>query len=106
MSAVSVSTVVFDGHPLEIAFGTLAALGLRYVKPAYIQGYMDFDESAFTPSAAKICRDRLVATGLAALAISAHIDLGRGDARDKLERRIRFVAAIGASILITNELVP
>ena len=102
MNEISVSTVVFDGHPLEIAFEELAALGLRHVEPAYIHGYMDFDETAFSDAAARACRARLSATGLSVRAISAHIDLGAPDAPERLARRLRFAAGIGATILITN----
>lgn len=102
MTDVSVSTVVFDGHPLETAFEELAALGLRHVEPAYIHGYMDFDETAFSDAAARACRARLSAAGLSARAISAHIDLGAPDAPERLVRRLRFAAGIGATIVITN----
>ncbi|HLH49602.1 MAG TPA: hypothetical protein VKV96_09695 [Roseiarcus sp.] len=53
MTAISVSTVIFDGHPIETALDELAVLWVRLVEPAYIHGYMDFDESAFSDGAAR-----------------------------------------------------
>ncbi len=102
MTAISVSTVIFDGHPIETAFEELAALGANLVEPAYIHGYMDFDESAFGDGAARTARQRLASLGLSARAISAHIDLGGPDASAMLARRLRFAGSIGAQIVITN----
>lgn len=102
MTVISVSTVIFDGHPIETALEELAALEVKVVEPAYIHGYMDFDESAFSDGAARTARERLASFGLSAHAISAHIDLGQPDASAMLARRLRFAASIGARIVITN----
>jgi sugar phosphate isomerase/epimerase len=102
MSVSSVSTVVFDGHPVETAYAELAALGLRWVEPAYIQGYTDFDETAFSNAAARTARAHLATAGLSARAISAHIDLAGPEAPAMLRRRMGFAAGIGARMLITN----
>lgn len=100
--ALSVSTVAFDGHPLDFALATLAGLGMTAVEPAFIRGYVDFDEGDFTTGSADALRRRLGAHGLAAPAISAHFDLSHPDAPAMLARRISFAGELGATILITN----
>lgn len=51
---LSVSTVAYDGHPLDVALASLAALGIDTVELAYIEGYSTaFDESVFSASNAR-----------------------------------------------------
>ena len=76
VSMLSVSTVVFDGHDLEAGFALLSALGIMAVEPAFIKGYMPFDETTFSPSAGRVMAQALARHGLVASALSAHIDLG------------------------------
>ena len=102
MTEISLSTVVFDGHSLETAFHETAALGFALVEPAYISGYMDFDEAAFEEAAARRLRSLLARSGLRVAAVSAHMDLGGRNASAMIARRLRFAAAIGAGAVITN----
>lgn len=102
MRVVSVSTALFDGYPMEQAIEEIGLAGARSVEPAYIKGYVSFDESAFSQAGARRLRTILEAAGLPSLAVSAHLDLGAPDALDMLERRIRFAAGIGARFVITN----
>lgn len=99
---VSVSTVAFDGYPLPVALSAIAGCGARHAELAYIQGYGDFDETAFSAAAAGVARGELAQAGLSSVAVSAHIDLGAGGALERLRRRLDFAGAIGARILITN----
>ncbi|PZO78493.1 MAG: xylose isomerase [Mesorhizobium amorphae] len=102
MRRVSVSTALFDGYPLELAIEAIARAGAAYVEPAFIRGYVDFDETAFLPpSADKL--DRLIRqAGLRPLAVSAHFDLAAPESGSMLARRIDFAARLGAPFLITN----
>lgn len=102
MRMVSVSTALFDGYPLEQAVEEIALAGARAVEPAYIRGYVDFDEDAFSEACAARMRAILEAARLPALAVSAHMDLGLPDALAMLERRVRYAAGIGARLVITN----
>lgn len=102
MPQPSVSTVAWDGHPFDVALAEAAALGIGLIEPAYIRGYVDFDESAFSAPAAAHLRRSLSDHGLGAQALSAHIDLTAPDAGPLLARRVGFAAEIGARILITN----
>ena len=102
MDLVSVSTVAFDGSPLDQALGSLAACGATSAELAYIEGFGDFDENAFSPEAARVARRSLEKARLASIAVSAHMDLGSPDALDKIVRRVAFCRGIGAHILITN----
>ena len=99
---ISVSTVAFDGYPLPVALSAIAKCGARHAELAYIQGYGDFDETAFSASAAGVARAELALAGLSSFAVSAHIDLGAGGALERLRRRLEFAGAIGARFLITN----
>lgn len=102
MALPGVSTVIYDGYPFGVAFEGIAAAGFKTVEPAFIKGYVDFDETAFEAHAAVEMRGALVANGLKATAVSAHLDLGAAGADECLARRIGFAELIGASILITN----
>ena len=99
---ISVSTAAFDGYDHALAFEEIAKLGVQYVEPAYIQGYVTFDESAFTDRAAQVLSRQMADAGVAPLALSAHIDAGETDAVERLRRRLGFAARIGAQIVITN----
>ena len=99
---ISVSTVAFDGYPIETAFEEIAKIGLRLVEPAFIKGYMIFDEADFSEAAATHMRQMLSRFDLGTVAISAHMDSGLPAASEMLARRIRYTAAIGAKITITN----
>nr|WP_255453747.1 TIM barrel protein [Paracoccus sp. S-4012] len=80
----------------------MAALGMTGVEPAFIRGYVDFDERDLGVEDAAALRRRLAAHGLTAPAVSAHFDLSHPDAPAMLARRIGFTAGLGAAILITN----
>lgn len=99
---ISVSTAAFDGYEHALAFDEMAKLGVKYVEPAYIHGYVVFDESAFTDRAAQVLSRQMADAGVAPLALSAHIDAGEKDAVERLRRRLGFAAQIGAHIVITN----
>ncbi len=99
---ISVSTVAYDGYDIDVAFAEIAKLGIGLVEPAYIKGYMIFDETAFSDAAANSMVSKLKQYGLKSLAISAHMDSGNDDAQAMLARRIRFAAGIGATYVITN----
>jgi sugar phosphate isomerase/epimerase len=98
----AVSTVAWDGHPWEAALDEAAALGLSHVEPAFIRGYVDFDEDAFGDAGAARWRRMLGDRGLAARAASAHMDLSGPDAGAGLARRVGFAAGIGAGVVIVN----
>lgn len=98
----AVSTAAFDGHPWEAALDSLASIGVRRVEPAFIQGYVAFEEDAFAAAPAARLSRLLDERGLGVQAVSAHMDLSDPEARAMLARRIDFAAALGASVLVTN----
>ncbi|WP_309083075.1 sugar phosphate isomerase/epimerase family protein [Chelativorans sp.] len=102
MRPISVSTAAFDGYALETAFQAIASAGARYVEPAYIKGYLPFDETAFSPDNAAALAAAADAAGLTVLAVSAHMNLADGDGRAMLARRIGFAGDLGARFLVTN----
>jgi len=102
LRVISVSTAVFDGYDLSEAFAELAGLGVRHVEPAYIQGYVAFNESTFAEANAAPVAAALQAHGLDCIAVSAHVDAGAPEAVDQLARRLAFAARLGAKIVITN----
>lgn len=99
---VSISTAAFDGHPLEIAIRACAAAGAGWVEPAYIAGYVDFDETAFGDANAARVSAVMRAEGVGAVAVSAHVDAGLPGAAAMLRRRAGFARALGAGILVSN----
>ena len=99
---ISVSTVAYDGYPIATAFEEISKIGLRLVEPAFIKGYMIFDEADFSETAAINMRHMLSRFDLSAVAISAHMDNGLPDSGEMLARRIRYTAEIGARFTITN----
>ena len=99
---VSVSTVLFDGHPMGRAFDLIAAAGATHVEPAFIRGYVDFAEPNLAPAPGAALRRRARDAGLAVHAVSGHLDLSGDDAGAGLARRIALAEACGACILITN----
>lgn len=98
----AVSTAVFDGYPLEVAFDELAGLGVASVEPAYIRGYTDFDEFSFSKAQAQRLARVLLDRGLSVQGVSAHMNLSEGDTGEMLARRIDFAGRLGAQVLITN----
>ena len=100
--APSVSTVLWDGHPFDAALDALAAAGLPLVEPAFIDGYVDFTEADLDERSAARLRAAIDARGLSVHGVSAHIDLGRDGAGERLARRIDFAAGLGAACLVTN----
>ncbi|MBZ9734535.1 MULTISPECIES: sugar phosphate isomerase/epimerase family protein [unclassified Mesorhizobium] len=87
---------------MELAIGEIALAGAIHVEPAFIRGYVDFEEGMFTTTNASRLRATAEAAGLGIKAVSAHLDLSGPDAVDALSRRIAFAAGLGASSLITN----
>ncbi|WP_437416691.1 sugar phosphate isomerase/epimerase family protein [Sinorhizobium meliloti] len=87
---------------MEMAVEEIADAGCLHVEPAFIKGYVDFDETAFSPSAAARLSNLAVARGVRIHAASAHLDLSEPDAAAALVRRLDFAADLGASFLITN----
>lgn len=102
MRTVSVSTALFDGYPMEAAINEIAAAGARFVEPAFIRGYLAFDESAFSEASGGRLERLIRESGLSAIAVSAHLNLGLPDAVPMLRRRVAFASRLGSSFLITN----
>lgn len=98
----SISTVAWDGHGLEAALDGAAEAGFRVVEPAFIAGYIPFDEDDFGPGPAQTLRRTMEGRGLSARALSAHVDMTAAGAAERLRRRIGFAAAIGARFVVTN----
>ena len=100
---IAVSTACFDGYSLEKTLKELAELSVPSVELAYIDGYVsNFSEELFSDANAKAVRGMMDAAGTRCTAVSAHTDLSTGDALDRVSRRIRFTAAIGADRVVTN----
>jgi sugar phosphate isomerase/epimerase len=99
----SVSTAPFDGYDLSVAISEIARLGIRYVEPAFIQGYTDpFGEEVFSAANAKRISRLLQEGGVSCFAFSAHMDLGSDDAVSIFTRRMEFARRVGAQVIVTN----
>lgn len=99
---ISVSTVLFDGYHMEHGLAEMAKAGVRHVEPAYIKGYLDFDETAFSAASATVLSRQLAQNDLRVHGVSAHMNLSDTDALDMLHRRVDFAARLGAKVVIVN----
>jgi len=99
---ISVSTVVLDGQGFKRGLDLLVMAGATSVEPAFIEGYMPFDDASFTEKAGLDLARSLHNAGLGICAMSVHIDLGQATSVEKLRRRLDFAAAAGARIVISN----
>jgi sugar phosphate isomerase/epimerase len=101
---LAVSTALFDGYDMALAFDEIAAAGCQRVEPAFIAGYTDFTEATFSETTARQLAKQAKLAGVTIAAVSAHMDLGAADVETsaRLERRIHFVSACGSKVLISN----
>ncbi len=99
---VSVSSMAFDGYPLETALDELAALHVQYVEPASVEKvFQHLLEEDFCDARAAWLKAEMAARHLACVSLSAHIDLTQRDSIDRFRRRLEFASAIGAKIVNT-----
>jgi sugar phosphate isomerase/epimerase len=99
---VSVSSMAFDGYPLETALDELASLGLAYVEPTSVDKvFQHLVEEDFCDKRAAWLTGQMASRGLSCLSLSAHMDLTRPDSVDRFRRRLEFAHAIGARIVNT-----
>ena len=99
---ISFSTVLLDGMNFEAGLRMLADAGARSVEPAFIEGYMPFDETVFIEPKGRALALMIADCGLSVQAVSAHTDLGQDGSADRLLRRLDFAQGLGAKILISN----
>ncbi len=97
---VSVSSMAFDGYPLETALDELAGLGVQYVEPASVDKvFQHLVEEDFCDARAAWLKDQMAGRALSCVSLSAHMDLSRPDSVDRFRRRLEFAHAIGARIV-------
>jgi len=102
VAVISFSTVLLDGIEMAEGLSLIAAAGVRCVEPAFIAGYIPFDETLFDEANGSKLATMIAACGLTVLAVSAHTDLGQTDSAARLLRRLDFANGLGARILISN----
>jgi len=99
---VSVSSMAFDGYPLETALDELAGLGIKYVEPASVDKvFQHLVEEDFCETRAAWLKDEMTARHLSCVSLSAHMDLSGPDSVGRCLRRLEFASAIGARIVNT-----
>jgi len=97
---ISVSSMAFDGYPLETALDELAGLGVQYVEPASVDKvFQHLVEEDFCDARAAWLKDQMAGRALSCVSLSAHMDLSRPDSLDRFYRRLEFAHAIGARIV-------
>ncbi|HWT83253.1 MAG TPA: hypothetical protein VN648_31100, partial [Candidatus Methylomirabilis sp.] len=97
---VSVSSMAFDGYPLETALDELAGLGVTCVEPASVDKvFQHLVEEDFCDARAAWLKREMAARHLACVSLSAHVDLSRPDSVGRCLRRLEFACAIGAKIV-------
>ena len=99
---VSVSTMAFDGYPLETALDELAGLGVKHVEPASVDKiFQHLIEEDFCERRARWLRVHLDKRGQNCLSLSAHMDLTQPDSVDRFARRLEFARNLGARCINT-----
>ncbi len=99
---ISVSSMAFDGYPLETALDELAGLGVRHVEPASVDKvFQHLVEEDFCDARAAWLKEQMAGRALSCVSLSAHMDLSRPDSVDRFVRRLEFARAIGARIVNT-----
>jgi sugar phosphate isomerase/epimerase len=98
----AISTAVLDGYPLGEGLDLLASLDVKLVEPAFIKGYVEFDESSFEAPAANHLAAEIKSRHMTTQALSAHMDLSTNESISALRRRIECASFLGAKYLITN----
>jgi sugar phosphate isomerase/epimerase len=99
---ISVSSMAFDGYPLETALEELAGLGVSFVEPASVDKvFQHLVEADFCDTRAAWLREEMARRNLGCLSLSAHVDLTQADSVDRFLRRMEFAHAIGARIVNT-----
>ena len=94
---VSVSTMAFDGYPLETALDEMAALDVTYVEPASVDKiFQHLVEEDFCDERAAWLRNALTARRLVCLSLSVHMDLTGPDVVERFHRRLAFARNVGA----------
>lgn len=101
--AISASAAPYDGYDRDTMLQSIARIGFTHVEPAFIVGYTEpFTEDLFTPAHAREWEHSISAVGLKCHAMSSHIDLSAEGAAQIFLRRMDFVAAMGAKVIISN----
>lgn len=96
------STAIIDGLDLAEGADLLAESGVTEVEPAYIQGYIPFDETTFTARNGQAAKALFAARGIVVRAVSAHTDLGDPAGLERLLRRLEFAGGLGAGTIVSN----
>ena len=99
---LSASTLALSGHSFAAACKAIADCGYDYVEPAYIEGYAEFSEADLSPANGAELKRVAANHGLAIRSVSAHVDMGAGDAFARMMPRLEFAVSLGARFLITN----
>lgn len=98
-----VSTAIYDGYTFDVAFKSLAKLGIRSVELAFIGGYTEaFTEDYFCQKNADIVLQLLAESQLRCTSFSSHVDLTAETIVDIFKKRMDFAKAVGASTIVTN----
>ncbi|WP_158589044.1 sugar phosphate isomerase/epimerase family protein [Alginatibacterium sediminis] len=102
MVDIAVSTVAYDGYDYEQIARSLQKLNVKAVEVALIDGCVEpFTELQLKEAWAKEIRACFESFGIRCSSFAAHVALVGDDAAQKLIRRIRFAAALGAPHVVT-----
>lgn len=101
-NTVAVSTAAYDGYDFDDIFASLANLGVHWIEPAFIEGYISFRDEDLSLSYAQALRKKMEHHDLHCKTFSGHLDLGAADAVPRFIRRMDFATALGAEYVISN----
>jgi len=99
---IVVSTAAYDGYDFEVSLNEIAAIGVKYVEIAFIEGYTDpFTEDYFVRANADRILTLLAANKLECLSFSSHMDMSAEAAAERFKGRLQFAKWLGASYINT-----
>lgn len=100
---IAVSTSIYNGYSLDVAFKHISELGFKKVEIAAIDGLLEHvTQDEMTGQKAFEVNSLLDKYNLANTAFSAHIMLADENAVEKFKPRMKFASLIGASIINTK----
>src|SRR3954453_20162058 len=99
---IALNTLAFHGYPWRTALAETARLGVQFIEPVYITKYdPSLQESSFTEVNARTLSRQIEDAGLKTRSVASHMDMGLIDTTAIFQKRMEFVKALGAEVIIT-----
>jgi len=102
-SEIALSTLAYNGYPINTALSEIKKIGAKYVEPAYLARYdPNLSEAYFSEQNAENLSKELARQSLRARSVASHMDLGQPGSVRVFKKRMIFAKAIGADLILSN----